>query len=67
MATRPLNEKIHQALISKGYSYKQRIYVDVYSKDETHIFVYMNDHIFMVINGRSATQKEFEDATQLSS
>jgi hypothetical protein len=66
MRTSPFNKKVHDVLTSKGFSYKERGHVDVYSKNGTTIFIYMSDHCFMITNGKVATQKEFEDATQLS-
>jgi hypothetical protein len=63
--TTPINPKVHQVLISKGFTYKARGHVDVYNKDGTIIFIYMTDYCFMLINGKVATRKEFEDATQL--
>jgi hypothetical protein len=36
----------------------------MYQKNDTLIFVYMNDHVFMIINGKVATQKEFIDETE---
>ena len=66
MKTEPINKKIHDVLISKKFTYKARGHVDVYNKNGTTIFIYLTDHCFMITNGKVATQKEFEDATQLS-
>jgi hypothetical protein len=66
MKTEPINKKVHDVLISKGFSYKARGHVDVYTKDMTTIFIYFTDHCFMITNGKVASRKEFEDATQLS-
>jgi hypothetical protein len=67
MEINPINKKVHDVLISKGYTWRARAGVDVYKKDGTIIFIYMTDYCFMLINGKVATSKEFEDATQLSS
>lgn len=62
---RPLNKKIHEVLISKGYMWKARGHVDVYKKDNTTIFIYVNNYCFMLINGRVGSSKEFDDETRL--
>jgi hypothetical protein len=67
MKEKPINKKIHHILISKGYTWKPKIYFDMYHKDDIIIFIYFYNYMFMLINGKVATQKEFEDATQLSS
>ena len=66
MKASPINREIHEVLIAKGYTWKARAHVDVYTKDGTIIFIYMINHCFMLINGKVGTAKEFEDATQLS-
>jgi hypothetical protein len=64
METRPINRKVHDILISKGYSWKPKVHVDMYQKDDTLIFIYMRDYAIMLINGKIATQKEFIDETE---
>ena len=65
MKVEPINKKIHEVLITKGFTWKARAHVDVYQKEGTLIFIYMIDHCFMLINGKVATSKEFENATTI--
>jgi hypothetical protein len=57
----PINRKLHEILIAKGYSYKAKTYMDIYQKDDKLIFVYMNDYMLMMINNRGATSQEFAE------
>ena len=63
MKVQPINAKVHAVLIAKGFSWKARPHVDVYTKEGTIVFIYMVNHCFMLINGKVGTSKEFEDAT----
>jgi hypothetical protein len=65
MELNPINKKIHEILISKGYIWRAKVHSDEYRKDGNIVFIYWSDHNFMMIEGRVATQKEFADATQL--
>jgi hypothetical protein len=62
----PINREIHEVLVRKNFLWKPKTHMDMYHKGDTVVYVYMRDHAFMIINGRVATSKEFEDATQLS-
>jgi hypothetical protein len=59
MEISPINERIHRTLMQKGYTWKQRGYVDMYKKEDTLIFIYMNSYCFMLINGKVGSAKEF--------
>jgi hypothetical protein len=63
MEASPINKRVHEHLISKGYTWNARGHVDVYKKEGTMIFIYFNNYCFMMINNKIASQKEFQFET----